>query len=283
MSLMSDFIRIMRTIDDAIEIPRIKEVFFPKKLQNSNSKIQRASNFGAIRLEDGSIGIIFINLSEKVRRRAASYDSRSLIGRNPLDVVENFSEDLFKRMLSLGAINAISQYIFKASGFNLDFTTNSLGLLDLNAEDKVGMVGFFPPLVKKIEKLGIPLIIIEKKEQFIKQTKNWEVTMDPKKLKGCTKILSTSTTVINNTVDEILHYSKNASKISFIGPTGGFLPDPLFLKGVDVIGGTYVEDSSLFMNLIKQNKKWGPSTRKYCIKKEEYRNFQSLLETIVDR
>jgi len=282
MSLISDFIRIIKKIDDAIEIPKIKEVFFPKKSHNSNTKIQSALNFGALRLEDGSIGIVFINLSEKIRRRAARYNSNSLIGSDPVELVEKFSDDLFQKTLSLGAINAISQYIFKASGFNLDFTTNSLGLLDLNVEDKVGLVGFFPPLVKKIEKLGIPLIIIEKKEQFIKKTKNWEVTMDPKKLKGCTKILSTSTTVINDTVDEILHYSKNAFKISFIGPTGGFLPDPLFLKGVDVIGGTYVEDSSLFMNLMKQNKKWGPSTRKYCIKKEEYDNFQSLLETIVD-
>ncbi len=280
---MSDFRQIMKTIDDIIEIPRIKEVFFPKKFQNSNSKIQRASNFGAIRLEDDSNGIVFINLSKKVRRRAERYDSNSLIGRNPFELVEIFSDDLFEKTLSLGAINAISQHIFRASKFKLDFTTNSLGLLDLNSEDKVGMVGFFPPLVKKIEELGIPLIIIEKKEQFIKKTKNWEVTMNPKKLKECTKILSTSTTVINDTVDEILHYSKNASKISFIGPTGGFLPDPLFLKGVDVIGGTFVEDSSFFMNLMKQNKKWGPSTRKYCIKKDEYRNFQSLLEMIVDR
>lgn len=281
MTLVNDFIKIVQKIDKAVSLPKIEEIYFPSVPEQKIPNEKNANNFGAIQLEDNSIGIVFLNLSEKVKTKAGNYNRDLLVGKNPAEIAKKFSEkSLLSKTLALGAINAISQYLFKESTFPFDFTTNSLGLLDLNPNDKVGMVGFFPPLVKKIEKLGIPLVIIEKKEGFLKETEKWEVSLDPKRLQECNKILSTTTTVLNDSVDDILRYSSKASKISFIGPTGGFLPDPLFKRNVNVIGGTYVENATLFMELIRKNKKWGPSTKKYCIKREDYSTYKKLLERI---
>ena len=190
------------------------------------------------------------------------------------------SQDEFKKSLGLGVINAISQYIFQQAGLSLDFTTDSLGLLDLQSGDIAGMVGFFPPLVKKIEQLGNNLIIIEKNEHLIKKSDKWVLTLNPKQLSSCNKVLITSTTVLNDSIDYILKCCSQAEKISVIGPTGGFFPDPLFTRGVDVLGGTFISDSKLFMRLIRQNQKWGPSTKKYCVKKVNYDGIDTLLEKI---
>lgn len=197
---------------------------------------------------------------------------------SPLDLVEFFkSEDIFLRTIGFGVINAASQHVFNKVNFQLDFTTDSLGLLNLNSNDHVGMVGFFPPLVKQIQDLKIPLVIIEKKEQLVKKTDQWEVTLDPSALKKCNKVLCTSTTVLNESIDDILRNCSHAEKISIIGPTAGFIPDPLFTRGVDVIGGAHVENPKLFMELIKNGKQWGASTKKYCINKELYTDYTDLL------
>ena len=79
----------------------------------------------------------------------------------------------------MGCINAISQFYFRTVDFDFDFTTDSLGLLKIKSTDMIGMVGFFPSLVKLLEKKGNELIIIEQKKELIERKKNWMVTLDP--------------------------------------------------------------------------------------------------------
>jgi uncharacterized protein (DUF4213/DUF364 family) len=280
MSISSNFIELVEHLSDTIEIPLIESVFFPKKSRANHIK-SRKDNFGAIKLADGSIGIVFIALSPGVREKGAEIKPNEYYMTHPVELAKNFgSSDLFERTLGLGAINAISQFVFRKSDFQFDFTTDSLGLLQLNNDDKIGMVGFFPPLVKQIERKSIPLIVIEKKEHLVRKTENWEVTLDSDRLKECNKVLITSTTVLNNTVDDILIKCSEAERISLIGPTAGFLPDPLFNRNVQVVGSTYIHNSKLFMELVSKNERWGPSTKKYCIQKQNYGGYLSLIENL---
>ncbi len=280
MTITTDFLEIIEQISEKIDIPQIIDVYFPPITlikENSSKKM----NFGAFRLKDGTLGVVYTNLSPITKEIGGKLNSKHYIGISPLDLAKKFnSSDEFQKMLALGAINAISQYIFKKSDFSFDFTTDSLGLLDLKLDDRVGMVGFFPPLVKKIKDMGLNLIIIEKKIQLVKKTENWEVTLDPSRLKDCNKVLCTSTTVLNDTIDEILSYCSQAEKFSIVGPTAGFIPDPLFKRGVNIVGGTYIDDSNYFMELIRLNKRWSPATKKYCIQKEFYPGITSLLNQI---
>ena len=121
------------------------------------------------------------------------------------------------------------------------------------------------------------VILIEKKEELIQTTDNWSVTLDPSKLRKCNKVLITGTTVLNETLDEILLNCINAEKASVIGPTTSFLPDPLFERGIDVIGGSYVVDSGSLKNAIEKNLRWGDSVRKYTIEKKNYVGYRDLL------
>jgi uncharacterized protein (DUF4213/DUF364 family) len=276
MSIITEFSELFNSIKERIKNCEIKEVIFPKK--GESDPTQRYNNFGAIRLEDNSVGIVYLGLSEETKKKAQEYNTTELEGKNPFDLVKEInSNNLFQKILGFGALNAISQFIFNTVGYKFDFTTDSMGLLNLDEGDLIGMVGFFPPLIKRIKNMDIPLIVIEKKERLVQKHKNWEVTLEPSKLKNCNKVLCTSSTVLNNSLDDILKYANNAEKISIIGPTAGFLPDPLFERGVDVIGGTYVSNPALFMDLIRQNKKWGPSTRKYCMQAKTYPGSKSLL------
>jgi uncharacterized protein (DUF4213/DUF364 family) len=148
------------------------------------------------------------------------------------------------------------------------------------------MVGFFPPLVKLIEKIGSKLIIIEKKEVLIQKAKNWLVTLDTSKLKDCklkdcNKILITGTTVLNETLDEVLDYCTNVEKVSVIGPTTSFLPDPLFKRGIDVIGGIYITNPNLLTQAILKSIRWDNSVRKYTIERNKYPGYKDLISKFI--
>ena len=97
------------------------------------------------------------------------------------------------------------------------------------------------------------------------------MTLDVTKLAACNKILCTSTTVLNNSLDEILPHCSPDAFVSVVGPTAGYFPDPLFARGVDVVGGRVVENSKEFLQRLAQRKRWGDTTLRTCFQKKTYR------------
>jgi uncharacterized protein (DUF4213/DUF364 family) len=132
------------------------------------------------------------------------------------------------------------------------------------------MVGLFFGLVKKIKQAGAELVVIEKNEAYVKKYPDLNVTLDPSKLNACNKILCTSTTILNNSLDEILSHCSADAFVSIIGPTAGYFPDPLFARGVDVVGGRVVKDGPSFLQQLADKKRWGEATHRTCFQKITY-------------
>jgi uncharacterized protein (DUF4213/DUF364 family) len=282
MNIVEDFLEMFRKINEKIDLPVIKEILIPPLLKVD--KNARKSNFCVIGLNDDSIGLVYINLSDEIKEDFIKMDLSRFNGFNAYDLVKEYqSSDIILKTLGFGAINAISQYIFKRSSFDFDYTSDPLGLLNIKKNDTVGMVGFFHPLIKTIKKLKNPLTIIEKKENLVRKTEDWEISLEPSKLEKCNKILITSTTLLNDTIDDILRYCRKADKISIVGPTAGFLPDPLFTPdiNIDIVGGTFVSNPNLFLDFYKKAEHWSPAVKKYCIKNDSgYPGYEKLLEMI---
>jgi uncharacterized protein (DUF4213/DUF364 family) len=130
-------------------------------------------------------------------------------------------------------------------------------------------------MIKTIEKAGAELVIIEKKEKLIQKFPKLPITLDPRKLNTCNKILCTSTTILNNSLDEVLAYCSPDAFVSIIGPTAGYFPDPLFARGVDVVGGRVVKDGTQFLQLLAEKKRWGTATQRTCFQKATYAGISS--------
>ena len=132
------------------------------------------------------------------------------------------------------------------------------------------MVGLFSGLIEPIKKAGAELLVIEKQDQFIKEFPHLPITLDVTKLSTCNKVLCTSTTILNNSLDEILTHCSPDAFVSIIGPTAGYFPDPLFARGVDVVGGRVVKNGELFLQLLAEGKRWGGATQRICFQKATY-------------
>jgi uncharacterized protein (DUF4213/DUF364 family) len=128
----------------------------------------------------------------------------------------------------------------------------------------------FSGLIKPIKKAKAELVVIEKNKQLIQKFPDLPISMDATKLSTCNKILCTSTTILNNSLDEILAHCSPDAFVSIIGPTAGYFPDPLFARGVDVVGGRIVKNGELFLQLLAEKKRWGDATQRTCFQSQTY-------------
>ena len=273
MTIIAEYMEIANRIASCTEIPLVEKTYFPALEMNPD----RAAEFGVIVLADGSVGLTYLYLDPSLRDEDRSYLNH-LEGKNPLELAQHFGNDSgWQTAVAFGALNAIGQFFLRRVGYPFDFSKDSLTALDLSMGDKLGMVGYFPPLVERVRELNIPLTVIEKKDKFVQSDGHFEVTLDTRRLAQCNKVLCTSTTVLNNSLDEILGHCQHAEQITIIGPTAGFLPDPLFKRGVHTLGGTTVQDATTLLRRCRNDERWGNSSKKYCIHREDYPGFEALL------
>lgn len=271
MSLADEFRKMVSVLTDRYAMPSIDGIFFPPFYKGGQPK---DAEFMALSLEGGATGISYVLLPDDKMDAYMALQSSVFIGKNPREFALEFgSADPIKAMVSLAAINAICQHVMREAHYKLDSATDSLGLLQIAPEDTVGMVGLFTPLIKAIKKAGADMIILEKNEQLIDKYPDLPITLDASRLDSCNKILCTSTTVLNNSLDEVLGFCSADAFVSIIGPTAGYFPDPLFARGVDVVGGRVVKEGAQFLKLLAEKKRWGDATRKTCFQKATYNRF----------
>ncbi len=269
MSLSDSFSQMVKKLSGAYDIPNISRVFLPPFYPGGQPK---ESEFMAVMLESGTVGISYVLLPDQRMEDYNALSGVSLTGQSPVDLALRFGlKDNIDNMLALATLNAICQQVIVSSCYSFDNSTDSLGLIGVEKGDRVGMVGFFYPLIKRVEESGAELVIIEKDDKYIEKYPQYQVSIDPSLLLKCNKVLCTSTTVFNNTIDDVLSSCSKDAFISIIGPTAGYFPDPLFERGVDVVGGTMVTDGNLFMDLIAAKERWGPATQKFCFKRVDYK------------
>lgn len=251
------------------EVGVIKDIFFPKFYLGGQPN---DSEFFCIQLEDGSCGISFVLLPDHAIQRYAMAASSDYQGTPLLDLVNGFgSVDPVTNMIGLAAVNAVCQSVMRQTGYPLDTATDSVGELRINGMDHVGMVGLFRPIIKEILETGAQLTILEQNQSLILKYPEYNITTNVEELRQCGKILCTSTVVYNNTLDSILDNCSQNARISIIGPTAGYFPDPLFDQGVDFVGGTFIEDGDLFMKNLRDKTKWGISAKKISFSRHDYK------------
>jgi len=268
MSLKNEFRKMVNELASKFTLPPIANIFFPPFYKGGQPK---NAQFMAISLEGGATGISFVLLPDDKMEEYTALQASTFVAKNPKGAALEFgSDDPIKEMIGLASINAICQHVMRETNFAVDSSTDSLGLVSISAGNRIGMVGLFSGLIKKIKKSGAELVVIEKKENLIEKFPNLPITLDATKLSTCSQVLITSTTVLNNSLDEILAHCPQDAFVSIIGPTAGYFPDPLFARGVDVVGGRVVKDSALFLQLLSEKKRWGAATQRICFQKETY-------------
>jgi uncharacterized protein (DUF4213/DUF364 family) len=274
MSVKSELLGLIRRISDAIELPPVKHIYVPEPRPH----VAEHTEFGVIELDDGAAGLYYAWLGESQKGMSRRFSSSRLVGSNVLDIACLLEEkDDAARSLGMAAVNAVSQSVFRRAGFHLDAAGDSMGALALKPEDHLGMVGYFPSLVARLKESGIRVSVIERKTHFFSDSDNITIGADIGELEACNKILCTASTLLNDSIDEVLTHTRRAEATVIVGPTASFLPDPLFRRGVIAMGGTEILDAEAAIGDLKADRGLAASSRKFLIRRADYPGIEALL------
>ncbi len=241
MGTATDILAMIEQVDAEIELPRIGRVWIPEPAIAAD----KDAEFGVIALEDGSVGLFYAWLGESQAGISARYDAAALAGQPAIELARYFAgDDDIARSVGLATINAITQSLFTRAGYEPPVATSSMAGLHLRSSDHLGMIGYFPSLVREAGTLGIRTTVVERKAHLLRETERCVVTLDPSRLADCTTVICTAATLINDTLDNMLTYCTSADVIAVLGPSASFPPEPLFARGVGIVGGSRINDAA---------------------------------------
>lgn len=261
-----------RLAAEAGPLPRVAALHLPPPAADGT----RDGEFCAVELDDGSLGLSFVLLGDTLATLRGPLGTE-LAGLPALQLAQRYARDTgARRALGFAAVNALTRHLYDRAGYAPPPAGGSIGDLDLRPDDRVGMVGLFPPLVPQVLATGARLTVVELRPDLAGPRDGWHVTLDAGELAGCNKILSTSTVLLNDTLDDVLAQCRNAERVALIGPGAGCLPDPLFARGVTQFGGSWVVDAAAFKAALAEGRPWGGATRKFVVTPDAYPGFDAL-------
>jgi uncharacterized protein (DUF4213/DUF364 family) len=277
MTIASELIALLEGFAARSALPRIRALHLPPP----SAAGTKSGEFCAVELDDGSIGLSYVLLGDTLVALCADAGSAALGGADSLEVARWYqSASGARRTVGFAVVNALTRCLFERAGFIPDSAADSIGLLDPQPGEHIGMIGFFSPLVPRIVAAGARLTVAELNPALAGEGAGYRVTLDPTELASCGKVLSTSTVLLNHTLDDVLANCRSAQYFAMVGPGAGCLPDPLFARGVTLLGGNWICARDGFVDALKHGRPWGTHARKFALLRDDYPGAAALLERV---
>jgi uncharacterized protein (DUF4213/DUF364 family) len=278
MTFANDYLAQLEAFCAVAPAPRIKALHLPPSRGDTGDN---RGEFCAVELADGSLGLSYVLFDDTLARLAAASDDDALAGADALTLARGYVHGQgIHKTIGFAVANALTRCLFDRAGFVPDASIDSIGHLRPEAGEQIGMIGFFKPLLGRILDSGARLVVVELNSELAGMAEGYEVTLDATRLTQCTQVVSTSTLLLNDTLDRMLGYCHAARRFAMIGPSAGCLPDALFARGVTLLGGSWVLDRPAFLDALKSGEARGASARKVALTPQTWPGTAALMERL---
>lgn len=168
-------------------------------------------------------------------------------GRPAIQVLDDLyrPQDL-RRTLAIATLNALVETLWRRDGPPAGVEViegDAFDALTIVPGQRVALVGAFPPYMRELRRRGQPFNVLEMDPATLKpEEMPFYVPAEraPEIVPQADVFISTGTTLINDTLDGLLHLLKPGAQAAVIGPTATLIAEPFARRGVTVIGGTRV-------------------------------------------
>lgn len=203
--------------------------------------------YTAVMLDNGSTGLAY-TFRHDIPHGCASFQGNVPLAGKTAEELLGFldSSDLLIRTVGIAVMNALFNTENKAF-----IKGDVLELLKPGKEDVVGMVGYFGPLVAPLKKVAGELNIFEKEGEkaldIYPEEKAFEM------LPLCSKVIITSTSLINLTLEKLLEASRNCRITALVGSTTPLAVNEFREFGVDLLSGVIVKDPKAIFRVVSES------------------------------
>jgi uncharacterized protein (DUF4213/DUF364 family) len=182
-----------------------------------------------------------------------------LRGRLALDLAkEALGDHGIRRAVGIAAMNALADTCWRRRPHpktELRLGIDAFDATDIRPGDNVVVVGAFVPFLRELKRRRQPFLVLEQDPATLKSEElpffrpaNQAPTVVP----DADVLLITGTTLINDTLEELLRLAKPAARVTMVGPTVSLLPDAFLRRGADILGTVRITAPDEFLETLAE-------------------------------
>jgi len=220
---------------------------FKNQLDKKISEVRLGLSYTAVKTESG-VGLCYTMLAN-TKECCNVYAQAGKLKNKPVKyLIDNAlkNSSSINLTLAVAALNSLNRIDEKDN-----VPDDIINLLDITKQDKVGMVGFFGPIIPDIMEKCAELKVIERNPEF-KMEFVYKEKEAPEILNSSDVVIITATTILNNSLEKYLGYIRDAREVCILGPTTPLVPDIFKEWRVTLLSGFYVEDHQKALEIVSE-------------------------------
>jgi uncharacterized protein (DUF4213/DUF364 family) len=182
-----------------------------------------------------------------------------LHGRPAFDLAqEAVGENGIRRAIGIAAMNALADTCWSRRPHpetELRLGIDAFDATDIRPGDKVVVVGAFVPFLRELKRRHQPYLVLEQDRDtlkadelpFFRPAEQASIVVPEADV-----LLITGTTLINDTLEELLALAQPSARVTMVGPTVSLLPDALLSRGADILGTVRVTAPDAFLDMLAE-------------------------------
>lgn len=182
-----------------------------------------------------------------------------LRGRPALDVAqEALGENGIRRAVGIAAMNALAETCWRRRPHpetELHLGIDAFDATEIRPGDNVIVVGAFVPFLRELKRRRQPFLVLEQDPATLKGDELpffRPAEQAPAVVPEADVLLITGTTIINDTLEDLLALAKPAARVTMVGPTVTMLPDAFLRRGADVLGTVRITAPEEFLDILAE-------------------------------
>jgi uncharacterized protein (DUF4213/DUF364 family) len=182
-----------------------------------------------------------------------------LRGRMAKDLLkETAAASGIRRAVGVATMNALAELCWQRrtpAAVELRAGVDAYDAADIRPGEHVVVVGAFVPFLKALKGSGQRFTVLEMDPATLKPDElpyfrpaNEAGLVMP----NADVVLITGTTLLNDTLENLLALCRPDARVVVVGPTVGLLPDAFLRRGVDVLGGVRITAPDAFLDVLAE-------------------------------
>jgi uncharacterized protein len=171
---------------------------------------------------------------------------------------EAFSDHGIRRAVGIATLNALAELCWERRPHPLVELRRGVDAFDANSfrpEDQTVVVGAFVPFLKELKRRKQRFLVLEKDPDTLKPEEMpfyRPAEMAREVVPQADVLLMTGTTLLNDTLEDLLSWARPTARVTVVGPTVGLLPDAFLKRGADILGGVRITEPDEFLDLLAE-------------------------------
>jgi uncharacterized protein len=163
-----------------------------------------------------------------------------------------------RRAVGVAAMNALADMCWERraqSEVDLRTGVDAYDAAEIRPGENVVVVGAFVPFLKSLKRAHQRFTVLEMDSATLKpdELPHFRPADEAGSVvPGADVVLITGTTLLNNTLENLLVLCRPEARVVLVGPTVGLVPDAFLRRGVDVLGGVRVTAPDAFLDVLTE-------------------------------